>query len=198
MELKEFLHKEHARHTEQHPPIRLKKFDRTYLPQLLAKFNMTKGVEIGVEAGKFAEYICQTIPNIEYYGVDTWSVGEDKQSQRRGQERADSFYEQAKQRVAPFNGTLIRGKSMDVVRDFEYESLDWVYIDGCHDFDFVAQDIIEWAKRVKKGGLIAGHDYYKFRNAGVIEAVDAYIKCHRIHDVFLTNEQEASWFFCKP
>ena len=48
---------------------------------------------------------------------------------------------------------------MDAIEDFEDESLDFVYIDGHHGFRYVAEDLVEWSQKVKKGGIISGHDY---------------------------------------
>jgi hypothetical protein len=198
MELKEYLHKTYTVNSGQQPPIRINKIDRDYIPELLAKFNMTKGAEIGVESGKYSEIMFKKIPNLELICVDSWEVGEDKTNEKRGQQLIDTLYEETKKRLSLFKATIIKGKSMDVVRNIPYESLDFVYIDACHQFDFVMQDIIEWSKRVKKGGLVAGHDYYQFRNSGVIEAVNAYTRAHGIYDVFLTKEPSgASWFWVK-
>jgi len=48
---------------------------------------------------------------------------------------------------------------------------DFVYIDASHRYEDVAADIDFWLPLVKKGGIIAGHDYaHKF--LGVIKAVD--------------------------
>ena len=44
----------------------------------------------------------------------------------------------------------------------------------------VMQDLIEWTKKVRPGGIVSGDDYYQFRKAGVIEAVDIYTKVHGI------------------
>ena len=33
------------------------------------------------------------------------------------------------------------------------------------------EDIREWSKKVKKGGIVSGHDYVKKNGYGVIEAV---------------------------
>jgi hypothetical protein len=48
---------------------------------------------------------------------------------------------------------------MEAVKDFEDESLDFVYIDGHHGFKWVTEDIFEWSKKVRKGGIVSGHDY---------------------------------------
>lgn len=186
-----------AKQAIQHPPIRMKRLTRSYIPKLCAEFGLTYGAEVGVERGLFSKEFCDAIPDCKLLLVDTWAVGEDMMSQEVGQALADRRFRQAKRRLKPYNVTFLKGKSMDIVRNIPYGSLDFVYIDAAHDFDNVAMDIIEWSKRVRKGGLIAGHDYFHFREAGVIEAVDAYIKCHRLRDVFLTNEISPSWFFAK-
>ncbi len=196
MTLKQHLHNL-AKTAIQHPPIRLKHYDRSYIVKLAQKFDLKKGAEIGVAEGRYSLEFCKAIPDIDLMCVDTWAVGDDLQSRGLGISRAEKRYAEAKEKLSPYNARLVRGLSMDVVRDVPYESLDFVYIDACHSFDYVVQDLVEWAKRVKKGGLIAGHDYYKFRDAGVIEAVDAYIKCHKIHEAFITNELTPSWFWCK-
>ena len=40
------------------------------------------------------------------------------------------------------------------------ESLDFVFIDGNHEYDFVFSDIKNWLPTVKCGGVLAGHDYH--------------------------------------
>jgi hypothetical protein len=87
---------------------------------------------------------------------------------------------------------------MNAVRDFSYGELDFVYIDGHHGFDYVMQDLIEWSKVVRPGGIVSGHDYYRFRWAGVVPAVDAYTHAHQIHEWFITDEKETTFFWARP
>jgi len=49
------------------------------------------------------------------------------------------------------------------------EPLDFIYIDGNHQYDAVLFDVLEARKIVKKGGVVGGHDY-RLRN-GVSDAV---------------------------
>jgi len=60
------------------------------------------------------------------------------------------------------------------------------------------EDIITWSRKVRSGGIVSGHDYYRFRNAGVVPAVDVYTHAHGIHEWVITDEREASWFWVKP
>ena len=49
---------------------------------------------------------------------------------------------------------------------------DFVYIDAKHDFKSVYRDISLWKPKVRKGGLLCGHDYINEEEPGVREAVD--------------------------
>ena len=66
---------------------------------------------------------------------------------------------------------------MDAVVDVADESLDFVFIDADHKYVSVCEDIREWSKKVRIGGIVSGHDYYKTRgeNLGVINAGDEYV-----------------------
>ena len=57
------------------------------------------------------------------------------------------------------NVEKIKKHSLDAVQDFENESLDAVYIDAEHDFHNVLIDIRAWKDKVKKGGILCGHDW---------------------------------------
>ena len=84
-----------------------------------------------------------------------------------------------------------------VIRHFEDESLDFVYIDGFHEFDYVMSDLIFWTPKVRPGGIVAGHDYYPFFRSGVIQAADTYTKMHNINTWYVTRERHSSFFWVK-
>jgi hypothetical protein len=50
-------------------------------------------------------------------------------------------------------------------------TLDFIYIDANHDYEFVKDDITNALKKIKKNGLISGHDYNN-ESPGVIKAVN--------------------------
>jgi predicted O-methyltransferase YrrM len=52
-------------------------------------------------------------------------------------------------------------------------ALDFIYIDANHDYEFVKDDITNALKKIKNGGLIAGHDYNN-ATPGVIKAVNEF------------------------
>lgn len=184
--------------SEQVSPIRVYKFKREHLYSLFADYGLNKGAEIGVAEGLNSEAMCKANPNIDLMCVDPWlPVKDDKRSVKIGSDLAKQRYKEAVERLEPYPCKLVRKISMDAVRDVAWGSLDFVYIDGSHDFDYVMTDIIEWSKRVKPGGIVAGHDAYRFRNAGVVDAVGVYTHIHKVYTWFLTDERTPSWFWIK-
>lgn len=67
--------------------------------------------------------------------------------------------------------TLFGGDSFDRAKEFEDESIDFCFIDANHTYDFVRKDILAYLPKMKKGGVIAGHDY-NMSHPGVIQAVN--------------------------
>jgi predicted O-methyltransferase YrrM len=115
-------------------------------------------------------------------------------------------YEESKSRLAPYDCAVIRKTSMEAVKDFEDESIDFVYIDGNHTQKYVLEDIEEWSKKVKKGGVISGHDYVVFKQREinhVKSVVNQYAKEHDIKLYILGRRDEGkrdlfrSWFWIK-
>lgn len=61
-----------------------------------------------------------------------------------------------------------RMNSLDAARDFRDGSVDFCFLDASHDKEAVLQDLDAWYPKVRKGGIIAGHD---ISSRGVFEAV---------------------------
>lgn len=166
--------------------------NRADLALHFAQLGMTRGAEIGVLTGEYAKVLCNSIPHLKYYGIDPWYKGRENNRLHKG------HMEQAQKKLAAFDATLINKYSLEALTDFEDSSLDFVYIDGNHHFDFVVNDIIEWTKKVKKGGIVAGHDYGEGITCGVIPAVNGFVRSHFLNLNLTTDPSEAlSWWFVK-
>ena len=154
---------------------------RVDLPEFFEEMGFEIGVEIGVQRASFLIDFCKK--GFKMFGVDPW-LGYKDYKDENNQVHQDKVYTAAKKVVAKFPScTLIRKKSMDAVNDFEDDSLDFVYIDGHHGFKFVTEDIFEWSKKVRKGGVICGHDYdYIKPHIQVRYVVDAYTQAFGIEN----------------
>ena len=155
------------------------------------------GAEIGVAEGLFSEYMCKTIKGLKLLSVDTWRVGNDARSKQVGQNTADKRFAEAQKRLEFYDCKIMKTSSMNAALSIADESLDFCYLDACHEFDYIMEDLITWSRKVKPGGIVAGHDYYYFRNAGIIDAVLLYVRMHEIEEWFITDERTPSFFWVK-
>lgn len=180
-------------------PIRLFCSRWVSMPRLFRKLGFTVGAEIGVEIGTFSKYLCQDNPGLKLYSIDSWSAYIDY-GFGKTQDRQDIYYESAKVKLAPYNCEIIKDFSMNAVKRFKDESLDFVFIDASHAYEHVKEDIHEWSKKVRSGGIVAGHDYYVFNsgNDGVVKAVGEWVSENNIKPWFIYNKEKTpSWFYVK-
>ena len=68
----------------------------------------------------------------------------------------DAFQERAKDFK---NVSFSRGKSLDALEFVEDASCDLIYIDGDHRYEGVLADLKGWRKKLREGGIMAGHDW---------------------------------------
>ena len=142
--------------------VEIPNMGRDNLAELFFKLNFKVGAEIGVARGEYSEILCETNPKLHLYSIDPWKVSAyepDGLQLGVGQKLFNEFYKETKKRLAPYNCTVKRKPSLKAVTDFKDNSLDFVYIDGNHDFVNFASDLHYWSKKVRGGGIISGHDY---------------------------------------
>lgn len=162
--------------------------------KLLFNLNLNKGAEIGVQSGKNSRNLCTNHPNIELLCIDPWWT-EDAVSKAFGKEKKEKFYRMALRNLEPFNVTIMRMTSMEAIKQVDDRSLDFVYIDGCHEYEYVIDDLAEWSRKVKVDGFMAGHDYSMKEGPGVIQAVNEYTQAHGIDEWFVTGNRYPSFFW---
>ena len=173
------------------------KSDRTHLAELFFEVGYKIGAEIGVQAGHNAQVLCQKNPGLKLFCIDPWTPWENG---RPTQHRQNMFFWTAKKNLLRpgYNVVFIKKKSVEALEDIKDGSLDFVYIDGLHDFDNVMMDVIGWSKKVKSGGIVSGHDYSEDGGIGVVPAVKAYVEGHCIREWYITRETFPSFFWVKP
>ena len=166
---------------------------RENLLQIFAKLGYTRGAEIGVAEGRFSEAMHKAIPGLQLMSIDPWQA-----YGRISQRICDERYNRAVQRLGGLDGvTIIRKTSAEAARDVPDGSLDFIFIDGDHSFDAVMLDLLLWAPKVRRHGIVSGHDFYEFYGSGVVTAVEAYVRAHAIPEWYITREKEASWLWVK-
>ena len=174
-------------------PVYLRRGTRVTLAECFRTFNFNIGAEIGTRKGEYAMALCKANPDLHLYCVDPWMA----YSHIR-QDVQDVMYDVAMKNLEPYRITVIRKTSMDALADFADHSLDFVFIDGNHTFDFVCPDIIFWSYKVKHGGIIAAHDYMPGTWHGVMQAINSYTHCHDIRPWYTTRERESTAFWVNP
>lgn len=178
-----------------------------------------KGVEVGTFKGEFSKEILSNWRGTLYM-VDIWDSVAEGYDDASNHGRFDyNIYGEAIKNIKGHEdrGIMIRATSEIASMMFQNRSLDFVYIDANHAYEFVKQDIALWYPKVKKGGYICGHDYiamdwYTDPNFapngkdkyiysgdhyhgvfGVNPAVDEFCKNQETELTFLTDEWFGSW-----
>lgn len=213
--MNEFVEKNYELEGEN--PRKVKDMNREGLYQLFAKLGYRVGCEVGLEKGKNAVTMYDNIPGLKLYGVDSYrqhpqaSYVYHAEIRHWNQDYLNRVKAQAEGRMKGRNFVLLEDFSEDAAKKVEDNSLDFVYIDADHSYDMVMLDILLWGRKIRKGGVISGHDYYynkdnPGRRAKVTQAVDDYTKIHDIK-FFITNEDHKqgrklgdfypSWFWFK-
>ena len=169
-------------------------------PEFFMKMGYRVGAEIGVYKGWYSRKLAKA--GLKVYAIDAWTPypGFDRVEDARI-ERQEELYHKAWKLLSRYEKvTIIRKFSMDALKDFEDESLDWVHVDSNHILKYALEDIDGWSKKVKRGGAITGHDYihpedfkqrkqeWAWENMQVKFAVDAYTQANRIKNWYVIGK----------
>lgn len=179
--------------------IEIPDMDRNDLAKLFAKLKFEKGAEIGVERGIYSEVLLKANPKLHLYSVDPWK-GYRKYEDMKNQHYLNVNYNITRKRLAPYKTCeIIRKSSEGALKDFAPRTLDFVYIDGNHAYEYVWEDLNGWSKVIRLGGIAAGHDYRGRKNkfVGLEEAVNRYTQEHNLKLFTTPKNGDSSWFFVK-
>ena len=125
-------------------------------------------VEIGSWKGRSACAMAVNIINsnkdIKFYCVDTWEGSAEHQ---KGGSNEDidiingRLLEIFNKNTEPVRKVIniVKKLSIEAAKDFDDHSLSFVYIDASHEYESVVNDLNAWYPKVKKGGILAGHDW---------------------------------------
>lgn len=178
-------------------PIAITKRDD--IGRLLNALGYARGVEVGVQYGKFARIILSNWGG-HLTMVDAWR--EFPRDQYVDLANVDELQHLrnmawAVENVQQFVGRyeIVRALSNHAADRHPDGSLDFAYLDADHSYAGVMKDLQAWRPKIRPGGMLCGHDYLDAK----IEEGDFGVKS-AVLDFFgrppniVTDEYWASWF----
>jgi len=158
----------------------------------------TVGAEIGVWKGDTSVKF-QSIGLKELHLVDPYKLSDEEKEKQRVKTRYatmvggfhdqafntyyDNVYNSVKDKFKDNPEVILhRTSSAEFWDSLDDGYLDWVYVDGDHNYEGCYFDLIQATKKVKSGGFIFGDDYRnlegKYGKGGVNKAVDQFVAEH--------------------
>jgi len=153
------------------------------------------GVEIGAASGENAKRVLKNISIKQLYCIDPWvEYEEDNKLDAHSRSEQNRSEQRCKKLLKPWNDKIVYIKkySSEAV-GYLPNNLDFVYIDGNHQYEFVKKDIELYYPKVKPGGVIGGDDFCG-NFVGVIRAVLEFVDNHDLELHSRIND----WWIVKP
>ena len=169
-------------------------FDKKYRPAIGAvkeKFGdeAVVGAEIGVAEGRNAEWILKTLNVKRLYLIDPYEPYYDKGVLC---DQSVAVFALAQKRLQNHRNLFWMPVSSDEAAELILEKLDFVYIDGDHNYFQCFLDITKYSSLVKKGGIVGGHNFDE-GYPGVIRAVLDYCQAYGLKFRHVKDD----WWFVK-
>lgn len=152
-------------------------------------------IEIGIKEGMNSIALLEMCPNIETLtGIDPFAPYVDLGYQWSVEEQ-DTIYnymlKNIKLRNCEHRFNHIRAKSLDVVDQFQDNSIHVVFIDGEHTAAMVKAELDAYWPKLAAGGIMSGHDFDKIGHA-----VRSWCELNNIESP-LEHLVHTSWYFIK-
>ena len=171
-------------------------------------------LEVGVFHGVTARNVCELLH--ELHGKDFNYVGIDlfeKNSENKNEvipitnfsnplktiyfkyiKRLDPYSKEAvEELLSKFknNVSLIKGNSNSLLKKIDMSKIDYVFLDGGHDYDTVKNDLNSCIEVVNKNGTILCDDYNLSYAPGVKKAIDEFVESNNFKSEILHNSRFA-------
>jgi len=149
------------------------------------------GIEIGSDVGETASYLLETRKDLYLYCIDPYMTYIDWNGNNLN-DREDVL-NKFMTTMKPYKDRykLLRMKSDEAVIEFVNESVDFVFIDGLHEYVQTLRDCKNYWPIVKKGGVLCGHDYKTI--PGVNQSVDDF--AIQVNKQVLTTVNDVWYYF---
>lgn len=153
-----------------------------------------RGIEIGVQSGINSYMLLEFCPNIKkIMGIDPYRSYRDWDKVVPQADLDTNFtifqanYEHMKDRFE-----LVKMSSNEAAPLLKNDTYDVVFIDGDHSLRAVLDDLSNYTPKIRKGGIIAGHD---IGLSGVTMAVQSWCKRNRIDLSTVKLIENTAWFW---
>lgn len=150
-------------------------------------------VEVGSWQGQSLAYLLVEAFNsgkrIKVFGCDHFrgSVGDGPLLHEAGIKSVFAHCAHNLRPASPYPFALVHAESTVAATFFADASIDYLFVDAGHLYDEVKADLAAWVRKVKPGGIAAGHDY---NNPDVERAVREAFPGQRIEHI---NERSPEW-----
>ena len=160
-----------------------------------------KIVEIGSFLGRSTLYLATALfnagkENVKIYSVDTFAGSTEHTNLNLPKDFSSVFRENLKFFIGREMVHVCQGRSdsPDILNKFEDESLDFIMVDGAHEYEAVMEDIKNWWPKLKPTGTMFGDDYNL--NA-VKEAVSKGLGDMKVTSYGANSGVEQTWYCSK-
>ena len=125
-----------------------------------------KIIEIGSFLGRSTHYLATSLFNankidVQVYCIDTFEGS----SEHANIKLPNDFYHMFRDNLRFYIGRdmvmPIQGRSdnPDILNKFEDEEIDFIMVDGAHEYEAVKSDIVNWWPKLKPNGVMFGDDF---------------------------------------
>lgn len=162
--------------------------------------------EVGVREGTYSHYLLTHWRGAKLYSIDAWTESPGyfySGDAPTPQAEHDMVYQKTVAMLAPFGArsVILRQWSLDAAEQFRDGALDFCFIDAAHEYENVKRDLAAWYPKVRRGGILAGHDYTNETedgiHYGVKRAVDEFCREHGLKLILTRELFKPSWLIFK-
>lgn len=161
---------------------------RNDLTKLIDELGLKVGVELGVCEGTFSDYLLKNSKLDKLYSIDAWNMDTSQTmaapfkiwTVKKGEVEANEA--KAREVLAQHGdrSVVIKGNSFEAAGQLADGSVDFIFFDAGHRFSGFALDMINWWPKVRMGGVLAGHDYWRRYRYEVMDVANAFLWEHRL------------------
>mgnify|MGYP002007593325 CR=1 FL=1 len=171
-------------------------------------------LEVGVFHGVTARNVCEALSTIHgndfrYIGLDLFEESDENKNEiipnTTFSNPLKTFYFKYIKRQNPYsleavkdllskfqdNVHLIKGNSNKILSNIDMSKIDYVFLDGGHEYSTVINDLNCCLDVIKNNGIVLCDDYDLSHAPGVKKAIDEFVKNNKLNCEFLWNNRFA-------